>query len=111
MANFITITGRLGQDVETKMTTNGTKMLMFSIADDQSYTKKDKTKVERTCWIPVVDYRPEEETFSQYLTKGKEVTVHGELTSNVVEKEEGNRTFYQVRATRVILHGGSKKED
>ena len=71
--NTISISGRVAQPT-VRETNNGGKMLTFSLADDQ-YIKGETV----TQWFRCALFGRRAESLQSILTKGKEVTVSGQL--------------------------------
>lgn len=83
--NTVAISGRLGQDVQTKRTTNGGVMLTNSIAVDLR-TKNGKI----TEWHNVVAYGKTAELIERYFHKGSMIGIEGSLRSRVYKDKDGN---------------------
>ena len=73
-----TIVGRLGRDPELKYTAQGTPVCSFSVATDQGYGDKKKT-----VWYRVSAWQKLAEICNQYLKKGRQVLVDGEIAEPV----------------------------
>jgi single-strand DNA-binding protein len=80
MYQRLIIIGRLGRDPEMRYTQDGTPVTSFSVATDKVYTDKSGQQQKKTTWFKVSAWRKLAETCNQYLTKGKQVMVEGELS-------------------------------
>ena len=108
--NKIVLVGNLGRDAENKDLNNGGHVLTFNLAVSEKWEDKDGQQQERTDWF-TVDYFCKSAGLQQYLTKGTSVLVEGKMISREYEDKEGKkRTAWSVRADKVGLLGGSKKE-
>lgn len=94
--NIITITGRLGGDVELRQTQQGVSVATFTLAVSRPRTK------DTTDWINCVAWRQSAEFLSRYTKKGDLIAVAGMLTARKYEDKDGNkRTAYEVVCDRV----------
>ena len=83
----ITISGHLGKDAEqVTMTNTGNLLTKFSIAVNAGYGDKEVTN-----WYDCVIFGERGTKLLQYLTKGKEVIVNGELKATKREHEGKGR--------------------
>ena len=80
MYQKLILIGRLGRDPEMRYTQDGTPVTSFSVATDRHWTDKSGQPQKRTTWFKVSAWRKLAETCNQYLTKGKQVMVEGELS-------------------------------
>ena len=95
--NVFAFTGNLGQDCRTN-SVNGTAVANFSVAAKAGYGDK-----EQTLWIDCALWgKRAEGGIVQYLTKGQQVAVHGELST----REHDGKTYLQCRVNDVTLVGG-----
>lgn len=97
--NFITITGNLGKDAELRTIPSGESILQFSVADSQG---KDKPSIWWRCSL----WGKRAETLSQYLLKGQQVTVVGQVTEREYTKDGETKKAMDVRVTDIALQGG-----
>ncbi len=79
MYQQLTLIGNLGNDPEMRYTPSGVAVTSFSLAVSRSWTGKDGQRQEKTIWFRVSAWDKLAETASQYLTKGRQVFVVGEL--------------------------------
>ena len=102
--NSITITGNLGKDAELRNLNDGTAVLSFSVADNQG---KDKPSIWWNCSL----FGRRADSLAQYLTKGQQVTVIGNVSEREWTDKEGNkRKSMDVRANDIALQGGKREE-
>ena len=79
MYQQITLIGNLGNDAEMRYTPSGVPVATFSLAVTRKWTSQDGQRQEKTIWFRVTAWRKLAEFSSQYLTKGRQVLVVGEL--------------------------------
>lgn len=112
--NKAIICGNLGTDVDLRKTKAGDPVANFPVATSRSYTK-DGEKVEQTEWHRVVVFGKRAEVCSQYLSKGRQVLVEGEMRTRDYEKEGQKHYTTEIVATAVKFLGGksdnSSKDD
>ena len=108
--NRIVLVGRLVRDCEPSVLPGtGTGKITFTLAIDRAYQKdKNNKKVD---FIPVEMIGNHTTKLAQYMTKGKQVAVEGELNIDVYEKNGEKKSFTKVKADRVEFVGGGKQEN
>ncbi|MGC9359432.1 MAG: single-stranded DNA-binding protein [Anaerolineae bacterium] len=108
MYQKLIIIGNLGRDPEMRYTPDGTPVTSFSVATNKRWTTSDGQQGERTVWFRVTAWRRLAETCSQYLTKGRQVLVEGELQEpQVWQGRDGEwRASLEVTAYTVKFLGG-----
>ena len=107
--NRIVLVGRLVRDCEPSVLPGtGTGKITFTLAVDRAYQKdKNNKKVD---FIPVEMIGNNTTKLAQYMTKGKQVAVEGELNIDQYEKDGQKRSFTKVKVDRVEFVGGGKAE-
>ena len=73
------IVGNLGADPEMRYTPDGTPVTSFRVAVSRKWTGPDGNPSEKTWWFRVTCWRKLAETTNQYLKKGRQVMVVGEI--------------------------------
>ena len=104
MASFnkIILVGYLGRDPELRYTPQGTPVCDFSVATTERRKDKSGEMQEATTWFRVSLFGRQAEVASQYLTKGRQVYVEGQLSQREwTDKEGGTRTSLEVRGTEI----------
>lgn len=106
--NKVTLVGNLGQDPDTRYIPDGTAVCSFTMAATDTY--KDKTTGEQkevTEWVTVEAWGKLAEVCSEYLSKGKQIYVEGQLkTDSWEDKETGQKKYRtKVRANDVLFLG------
>ena len=102
--NKVLLIGRLGADPEIKQMVNGKNVARFSLAT--SNTWKDKNtgeKKEKTEWHRVVIFNEGlANVVKQYLKKGSQVYIEGQLSTRKWRDEKTGQDKY---STEVVLQG------
>ena len=102
--NKVLIIGRLGNDPEIKQMVNGKSVARLSLAT--SNTWKDKNtgeKKEKTEWHRVVIFNEGlVKVVEQYVKKGSQVYIEGQLTTRKWKDEKSGMDRY---STEIILQG------
>ena len=102
--NKVLLIGRLGADPEIKQMVNGKNVARFSLAT--SNTWKDKNtgeKKEKTEWHRIVIFNEGlVKVIQQYVKKGAQVYVEGQLTTRKWKDEKAGVDKY---STEIVLQG------
>ncbi|OUW73707.1 MAG: single-stranded DNA-binding protein [Pelagibacteraceae bacterium TMED216] len=102
--NKVMLIGRLGADPEIKQMVNGKNVARLSLATSQSW--KDKSSGERkekTEWHRVVIFNEGLiNVVQQYLKKGANVFIEGQLSTRKWKEESSGQDKY---STEIILQG------
>lgn len=108
--NKVILIGRLVRDAELSfLPGTGTPKVTFTLAVDRAYQKDKNNK--KTDFIPCEQIGNHTEKLAQYLTKGKLITVEGELNIDQYEKDGQKKNFTKVKVDRLeFISGGGKEE-
>jgi single-strand DNA-binding protein len=113
MYHKIIIVGNLGKDPEMRYTDDGTPVTSFSVATNRKWNRSDGSQGEETVWFRVTAWRRMAEVCNQYLQKGRQVLVEGQLKPDenggprVWTGNDGvARASYEVTALTVKFLGG-----
>ena len=79
MYHKVIIVGNVGRDPEMRYTPKGTPVTNFSVATNRKWTSADGTPGEETTWFRVSTWGRTAEVCNQYLSKGRQVLIEGEL--------------------------------
>lgn len=105
--NKITATGRLAADAETKFLPNGDAITNFRVASDVGYGDKKSTN-----WFACSIFGKRGEALAQYLTKGQQVTIFGQLTLREWTDRDGAKKLSpDIRIDEIELQGGKQQGD
>ncbi len=103
--NHVVLIGRLTRDAELKYSSGGAAICRFSLAINRRKKQGDEW-VEEANFFDVVLFGKSGESINQYLVKGKQVAVEGELHQNRWEQDGQSRSKVEIYATNVQLLGG-----
>ena len=99
--------GRITADPERTELQAGAVKTDFRIAVNDGYRKADGTDVEHTSYCPVVAWGKLAENIAQWVVKGQELIVLGDLVQDQWQNEAGeNRSKLYIKARSVQF--GSK---
>jgi len=104
--NHVILIGRLTRDAELKYTSGGQAVCKFAIAVNRRKKSGDQW-VEEASFFDIVLWGRSGETLNQYLVKGKQVAVEGELHQNRWEQDVQARSKVEIMALNVQLLGGT----
>ena len=98
--NRVILTGRLVRDAELSyIASNAPPKMSFSMAVERNYQKdKNNKKVD---FINCEQLGKHTENLCQYVTKGKQILVEGELNIDNYEKDGEKRSFTIVKVDRL----------
>ena len=107
MYQQIILIGNLGNDPEMRYTPSGVAVASFSLAVNRSWTGQDGQRQDKTTWFRVSVWNKQAETVTQYLSKGRQVMVVGEVEeARVFNDRDGNpRASLEVKAQSVRFLG------
>jgi len=105
--NCFTGVGRLTKDLEVSYTSGGTAIGNFTIAVNRSIKVGDQWQ-DKACFFDCVMFGKRNEAISQYLTKGTEVAVQGELDQDRWEKEGTKHTRVKIIVDNIQFFGSKK---
>jgi single-strand DNA-binding protein len=103
--NHVAMIGRLTRDAELKHTGGGTPVCKFSIAVNRRRKNGDQWEDEAS-FFDVVLWGKQGEALSQYLLKGKQVGIDGELRQERWQQDGQNRSRVEIAANAIQLLGG-----
>ncbi len=107
MYQQLTLVGNLGNDPVMRYTSSGVPVASFSLAVNKVWTNQEGQRQEKTIWFRVTAWRKLAELVSQYLTKGRQVLVVGEIEEpQIYTDRDGNpRVTLGVNANTVRFIG------
>ena len=102
--NKVLLIGRLGADPEIKQMVNGKNVARLSLATSQTWKDKNTgEKKQKTEWHRVVVFNEGlVNVIQQYLKKGSQVYIEGQLSTRKWRDEKSGQDKY---STEVILQG------
>jgi single-strand DNA-binding protein len=90
--NKIMLIGNLGNDAETRFTTNNAAVTTFSLATTSGYKGKDGNWVNETTWHNIVSWNLPD-FYKEALKKGKKFYVEGRLSKRDYTDKEGVKRY------------------
>ena len=102
--NKVLLIGRLGADPEVKQMVNGKSVARLSLATSQSWKDKNTgEKKEKTEWHRIVVFNEWlVNVVQQYLKKGAQVYVEGQLSTRKWKDEQSGQDKY---STEILIQG------
>ena len=102
MSNAFSFTGTVGRDAEVRATPSGQSVLNVTVANNVGFGDR-----QQTLWVRVALWgRRAEGQLQNYLKKGQQVFVSGELTQREYQANDGTtKTSLEVNATIIDLVG------
>lgn len=108
--NNVVLVGRLTRDPELRYIPEyGTPVATFTLAIDRGYVKKDGTK--EADFIPAQVMGGSAEFCANYLTKGRLVSLQGQIRIEKYEENGERKTFTKVRTKTVNSLDYKPKEE
>ena len=97
--NIFIFSGHLGSDAETRYTSDGKPVTVFSVASTSGWGDR-----QVTTWIRCNAWGDRYLNIAQYLTKGKKVTVSGEFSQREWQAQDGTTKYScEVRVSDIDL--------
>ena len=102
--NKVQLIGRLGADPEIKQMVNGKSVARLSLATSQTWKDKNSgEKKEKTEWHRIVVFNEGlVNVVQQYLKKGAQIYVEGQLTTRKWKDENTGQDKY---STEIVIQG------
>jgi len=102
--NKVLLIGRLGADPEVKQMVNGKNVARLSLATSQSWKDKNTgEKKEKTEWHRIVVFNDGlVNVVQQYLKKGAQIYVEGQLTTRKWKDEQSGQDKF---STEIVIQG------
>lgn len=106
MLNEVRLIGHLGGDPQIRSMPNGDKVASFSIATSERWKDRDTgERKEHTEWHNVVVFGPLVKVVEDYVKKGSQIFVGGQLRTRKWTDNNGNDCW----STEVVLRGFDAK--
>ena len=108
MSNVFSFTGTVGRDAEVRYAPSGVAILNVTVANNIGFGDK-----QQTLWIRVVVFgKRAEGQLQNYLKKGQQVFVSGELSQSEYKANDGTtKTSLELNATIIDLIGKRQDSD
>ena len=110
--NKVILVGHLGQDPEIKYTQSGMVIILISLATTSIRKGKDNNTQERTEWHRVVFFGKLAEIAGEYLHKGSQIYLEGELRYDKYTDKGGIEKYStDIIANEMQMLGGNGRDD
>lgn len=112
MYQQIMLVGHLGSEVEMRYTPFGVPVASFNLAVNKSWVGQDGQRQEKTTWFRVTAWNKQGENAAQYLAKGRQVMVVGEVEEARpwTDRDGNQRASLEVTAQVIKYLGGGRDE-
>ncbi len=87
--SYTMIIGHVGRDPEMRYTPQGVAVCDFSVAVSRRWTDSAGAQQERTTWFRISAWRQLAETVNQYVHKGMQIMVAGEVDVSAYMGQDG----------------------
>ena len=103
--NHVVLVGRLTRDAELRYTNSGSAVANISLAIN-TRRRRDDQWVDEAHFFDAVVWGKTAESWAQYLTKGKQIGLEGELRQNRWEQDGQRRSKVEIFTRNIQLLGG-----
>jgi len=107
--NVLSINGRLVREAVLSYSNGGTAILKFSIAVNRSVKKGDKWEDEAS-FFDCSYFGKMAESVNQYLEKGKQISIIGELVQNRWQKDGQTHSKVEIIVNKLQLLGSKDEQ-
>lgn len=105
--NKAILIGNLGQDPEVRTTGSGKRVAHLSVATERQWTDGEGNRQKRVEWHRVIAWEKLAEIAEQFLSKGEQVYIEGEIQYRSYEDSEGTTRYVtEINARELIMLGG-----
>lgn len=109
---YTIIIGNVGRDPELRYTQSGIAVANFSVAVSRKWTDKNTNEPrEKTTWFKVSAWRGLAETVNQYVHKGMQIMVTGEVSASAYTGKEDGEPKASLELTALDIQFLGKKSD
>ena len=92
--NVVVLVGRLARDPEIRYTNSGMAVCSATIAVDRNISREDRDAGKQSAdFIRLSIFGKQGETFSRYLTKGRQVAVEGRIQTGSYQNQKGETVY------------------
>lgn len=102
---------RLSKDVELKYLPSGSSLASLSLVNSTKYKTQSGEQKEESCFIDSVVFGKLAEVANQYLSKGSQVFVTGELKQDTWQDQNGNnRSKHSIKIDSFEMIGSRQEK-
>lgn len=106
MANSFNFVGHCTGDAKVRTIPNGSQVLEVSVANNSGFGEKQVTN-----WLRVSYWTKGAEKLAEYLVKGQQVFVSGELSTNEYSAQDGTKKTQLLVKANILEFTGKKSSD
>lgn len=106
--NSVVLVGRLTRESEIRYSQGGGVVVRFSIAINRRKRTGDNRWEDEVNYFDCVYFGKAAEAVNQYLEKGRQVAIQGELRQNKWEQDGQSRSRVEIMVNTLQLLGGSQ---
>ena len=108
--NHVSLIGNVTRDPELKHLQSGSAVCELGLAVNKKWTDKSGQKQESVCFIDCTCWNRTAEVAAQYVAKGQQVAIEGELAMDQWEDRNGGgkRVKHRITVTRLHLLAGRR---
>ena len=103
------IIGNVGRDPESRFTPAGKRVTSFSVAVNKRWKDADGQDQEKVTWFRVATWGKLADVCAEYLTKGRQVMVEGEVDASAWLATDGTARASLELTARTVKFLGSKQ--
>jgi len=109
--NKVLILGYVGNDPDMRTTQSGTTIANISVATTEKWTDKHNgSKQERTEWHKCVFFGKVAEVIQQYITKGSQLHIEGQLRTEKWTDQQGvDHYTTKIYGRELVMLGGGQQ--
>ena len=108
--NKVILIGNLGKDPELRFTPGGQAVVNFTLATKRSWMDKEGQRQEKTEWHRIVVWGKLAELCSNYLSKGRQAYLEGELQTREWQDKDGNKRYTTEIVANQVQFLGSRTD-
>lgn len=94
LRNQVQLIGNIGSDLSLTTTKSGRSLLKFSLATNDYYVTSKGERTKETQWHRIVAWGKQAEYIANTMNKGTHIAIHGKLTYNSFEGEDGKMKYF-----------------
>ena len=102
--NKVMVIGNVGQEPKIFSFQNGKKKASFSVACSKRYRDTNDEQKELTTWVNCTSFGALAEVIENYVSKGSQIFVEGELSVSTFTDQQGNKkSVTEVRVSNMQI--------
>ena len=103
LKNSVQLIGRLGNDPQVKTFDSGKTIATFSLATNETYFNNQGERISDTQWHNIVVWGKKCSIVDNYLQKGSEIALQGQLVNRSYEKDGEKRFVTEVVLSELLM--------